>query len=72
MGVHDPAGVNRAGCNVCEFDLSGHVYERLVCQFAIITIIYPSRMWNRLPRTIRESVSLTVLKKCLKTYLYPK
>ena len=30
------------------------------------------RMWNHLPRTIRESVSLTSFKKCLKTYLYPK
>ena len=36
-----------------------------------LTYVVP-RMWNHLPRTIRESVSLTIFKKCLKTYLYPK
>ncbi|KAJ8020547.1 hypothetical protein HOLleu_40164 [Holothuria leucospilota] len=28
------------------------------------------RLWNSLPRSIREALSLVVFKKCLKTYLF--
>ena len=60
----------RSGCSILShiFGSPGPHKKRRILSFYVTA----PRLWNALPRNIREAKSLTVFKKMLKSHLYPK